>query len=164
MSIGLNRFSRSVGRVARRHRRVACATRKQLSKHALIRVSVPCHRFPISLAPGFSRVTGNPNRHNRFSGFPSLPPWSAPPPKPLKPLPHSPLDQNTRLTPGIAQPQRGATIPAQGTALGSHWINLTALKGRPILPRRTAGGTPLPGCVPLGHPTPGRVALYPELV
>ena len=30
------------------------------------RVSDFCSRFPISLAPGFSRVSGTANRHNRF--------------------------------------------------------------------------------------------------
>ena len=33
------------------------------------RISVSCSRFPFSLAPGFSRVSGKANQHNRFSGF-----------------------------------------------------------------------------------------------
>ena len=50
--------------------------------------------IPISLAPGFSRVFGQANGHNRFSGFSVLPLRSIPSPKPLKRLPNSLLDQH----------------------------------------------------------------------
>ena len=41
------------------------------------------------------------------------------------------------------------------------WRKIKALKGRPILPRRTVHEPPLEGCVPMGLPTQGGAALCP---
>ena len=65
---------------------------------------------PLSLAPGFSRVSENVKPHNRFSGFPFLHTRQGDGPKPLKRLPGF-SREGTRLKPGANERETAWSFP-----------------------------------------------------
>ena len=113
---------------------------------------------PLSLAPGFSRVSAGWRRENRFNGFTHGAGKTAEAGA-VRAAAH------TRLKPGICLAPTGRHHTSPGHRPGCwRWRNVTALKGRPILPRRTAHEPPLQGCAPFDHPTQGGASLCPGLV